>query len=176
MEMIKKYYGGLPTIIILLALCIIPYFIYYKGILYLYNYILYSRKGDKVKWKTIYNYALLILTPNISILVRMIFISFLHKKFIKKLHDKMMIMSTHGDMLSVIDNVPVGRVVNKFKNDLSNIEDNIVYNLNDSLVYLSILIVDVFIIVSSLTWFLIFFFLLYFIVLAYFQNIFIRVS
>ena len=98
----------------------------------------------------------------------MIFISFLHKKFIKKLHNKMMIMSTHGDMLSVIDNVPVGRVVNKFKKDLSNIEDNIIYNLNDSLVYLSILIVDVFIIVSSLTWFLIFFFLIYFMLLAYF--------
>lgn len=44
--MIRKYYGGIPTIIILLILCIIPYFIYYKGILYLYNYILYTRKGD----------------------------------------------------------------------------------------------------------------------------------
>ena len=44
----------------------------------------------------------------------MIFISFLHKKFIKKLHNKMMITSTHSDMLSVLDNIPVGRVVNKF--------------------------------------------------------------
>ena len=125
-KFINKYLGGPLFLILLILLSALPYVFYYYGLLYIYDYVSKLEFLDDNYSDWIKTYAIIIIAPNGSVFVWMIFLVFLHKWMIKIIHHKMMKSSTNGDLMDFFDIIPVGKLIHSFSNDIIYIEDNLV--------------------------------------------------
>ena len=90
MKFIKKYVGGTFFLIILIILSAIPYVFYYYGLLYIYDFVSKLEFNDETNWDWFKTYAIIIIAPNGSVFVRMIFLVYLHRWMMSIVHHKMM--------------------------------------------------------------------------------------
>ena len=175
-KLLIKYYGGVLALIFILAMAALPNYFYYYSTLYLYDTIKNMKDDPDSKWKRLVNYTLLIILPNIASFFRFGIILLFQTKMVKRLHHKMMIHATHGDLLGFYDKIPIGRLTNKFSNDLTSIEDNFIYNYNGTLLFFVMLVIDLFIICVSISPIVVVFMIFYIILVFYFQNIYIKIN
>lgn len=81
-KFINKYVGGPIFLIILIILSALPYILYYIGLLYIYDFVSNLESNGNTKWDTFRTYAIIIIAPNGSVFVRLIFLVYLHKRMV----------------------------------------------------------------------------------------------
>lgn len=95
---------------------------------------------------------------------------------VKKLHHKMMIYATHGGLLNFFDKIPIARLLNRFTNDLNNLEDEFIWTLNGFIINCAMFSFSAFVALISISPFLAIVFIMYFYLCFVFQNLYISMK
>ena len=82
----------------------------------------------------------------------------------------------HGDLLSFFDKIPIARVLNKFSNDFTVIEDKFVYAISGVLISTSMMAASVFIVCLNISVFLGVLFVFYIYLLFKIQGVYIVIK
>ena len=126
--------------------------------------------------QTLLKYSLIMLVPNLFSSIQYFIQIFFQIQMIKNLHNQMMIYSTHGDLLNFFDKIPIARLLNRFSNDISNIEDEFIWTLNNFILMFTMFVFSIFVALYNLSISLSLLFILYFIFCVYFQNLYISIN
>ena len=128
---------------------------------YLYDFILKGETEANSKYKYILVYTLLTVSPHVISFIRFLIITFFQVKAIRKIHNNMIIKAFHGDLLRFFDKVPIARIINKFSNDITTIEDSFIYSISALIISLALMVNSMFITCVNISPFLIIFFIVY---------------
>jgi ABC-type transport system involved in cytochrome bd biosynthesis fused ATPase/permease subunit len=88
----------------------------------------------------------------------------------------MMFRITHGSLSQFFDKVPIARVLNRFSNDISKLDDSLMGSINAFLVQFSMIIFSLIIDSRNISPLILGAFLSFFVFGLFIQNIFIRIS
>ena len=79
----------------------------------------------------------------------------------------MMNGATQGDLMGFFDMVGVGKIIHSFTNEVDYLEDNLIYAMNDTIVYFSIVLAD-FVFILIAIWFYFIPFIIVFLILIFY--------
>ena len=88
----------------------------------------------------------------------------------------MIIKALHGDLLGFFDKIPNARIINKFSNDFSVIEDQFMYAISGLIIVSAIMTASIFIVCMNISFYLVLFFIAYIYVLLKVQGIYIVIK
>jgi len=88
----------------------------------------------------------------------------------------MIIKAFHADLLGFFDKIPTARIMNKFSNDFSVIEDQFIYAISSIIIVSAIMTASIFIVCVNISPFLIIFFGTYIFILFKIQAIYITIK
>lgn len=176
LKLIRKYYGGLFPILIMIFIPFGVYMTIYFGGIYLSEFIETKQNDPKNLKPAMIQFAMILIIPNFFIGIRSI-INYLMCIYASKvLHKKMTMKSFHADLLTFYDKIETGRLLNRFSKDMGTIDTQIDLDLTNFTLSLGMAIADFTIISLTITpwiWAGLFFYL---IIVAIYQNSFIRIN
>ena len=175
-KLLRKYYGGLFWIMVIILITFASNFGHYYAVRYLYGVI--KERGDSGKpiWHELTNFTMYTLIPDSVFFLRYILITIFTIRTAKNLHNKMMIKAVHGDLLNFYDKIHTSRLINRFSNDMTMVETAMADPLLTTIMFFVILVMDVFIITRSISYWMLLFFFIYFVVINYYQKTYIRLN
>lgn len=78
--------------------------------------------------------------------------------------------ATQGDLMGFFDMVGVGKIIHSFTTDVDYLEDNLIYSMNDTIVYFSIVLADFVFILIAIRFYFIPFIIIFLILIFYLQH------
>lgn len=117
-KLLDKYYGGLYTIGIVLGLTMLNMVCFYYAIVRLYDAIEQQAIIADSVTKEMMIYIVLNVLPNLTIFLRLYVIYRVSLRTSRSIHNMMVIRSLHADLLSFYDKIQIGRLQNRFSNDI----------------------------------------------------------
>lgn len=174
LRLFLKYTGGVILCILIIAFSVISTFADYFNLNKLLYFIEHFDEKYKHLGREIGILWMFFLLPVTLVLLRIITISVCTVKNSRKTHNDMMIKTLYGDLLGFHDRIESGRLLNRFSNDMDEIDKNIMYKVSIFLLYLGYLISDL--IIGFLTigpWILIPY-AFYYALVFYYQNLYVR--
>ena len=176
LDLINKYYGGYVLMLLLIGFCLIQQYLIYMAIDFLYDFIKNIDTNIDSKWHYLSVYALLYIGPQVISLIRFLILSFLQISAVRKIHHNMIIKAFHGGLLTFFDKIPIARVINKFSNDMSQIEDQFLYTISGIIIVSAMVFNTVIVSAINLSYYLILFFTFYVVIIVYIQGIYIVIK
>ena len=174
--LLKKYFGGLKYIILLILLICASKLVMFYGTLYLLDFVKkYNEKPLPINPSMI-NYFYLMVLPNLLIFIRLLVEFIVCYSATKMLHEQMVTRSIHADLLNFFDKIETGRLINRFSKDVSAIDDDIAMHYSQFCVSAACLLVDVFIMGKTITVWIWLVVAIFFLILLQYQNDFVQVK
>ena len=169
-----KYVGGKLTFIYSLFLCIFVNLCYYYAQVMFMNYLqFYQQRIDEFD----YQLALcvfLVTVPNICCLIRMLIIVYYMLKNSRLVHNNMVVKVLYGDLLSFHDKIQTGRLMNRFSSDVDSLDKSFGIFYSQIVIMISSIMTQFYTI--SLKWSFLAIIFVFFLVLLYYQNYFIKIN
>lgn len=175
-SLLRKYYGGIFWILVIILVTLVSNFGYYYAIRYLYGVIEKHSGSDKPIWNELTNFTMYMLVPDAIFLLRYIILTIFIVKTAKRVHHKMMIRAVHGDLLNFYDKIHTSRLINRFSNDMTMVETSMTDPLLSTTMFLCFLIMEIFIAARSISYWMLLFFFFYFLIINSYQKTYIRLN
>jgi ABC-type multidrug transport system fused ATPase/permease subunit len=172
-KMFFKYTNGFFLFLVLLGICVVNSFADYFCLNKLYEFI---NKIDTYPnlWSELQYIYLYFLSPVSLVIIRTGLISYCSIQNSRNVHHKMMFSSLFGDLLGFHDRVETARLINRFSTDTDQLDNTIAYKVSTFVLFGGFLISDIIIGVITVNWWILIAYGLYFVLVFYYQNLYIR--
>jgi ABC-type multidrug transport system fused ATPase/permease subunit len=173
-RLVFQYYGGVFFLVVFGLLCSFGNYLTYLGILNLYEMIEENKTRAGQFWKEMKVYMILNLVPAIISIVRASFFSIFALKTSKILHHRMIFEVLHGDLCRFHDKVEPARILTRFSDDFDKIDFYVWLFIDLTLLLFAFVAYEIYITMQATSVYLIGVFVLYFIVIFYYQGVYIK--
>lgn len=173
-RMMLSYLKGPLPFITILVICVVNTFAEYFCLSKVYDFIDNLEEERKHLWNRLPLLYLYFCVPLKLIIIRMAILSYCSVSKSRRLHHDMMFGSLFGDLLGFHDRVESARLINRFSNDINQIDDELMYKIMDFLLFSGYLVSDLIIGVITIGWWVVVAFAVFYIILFYYQNMYVR--